>query len=187
MRVTPFAGGSPRPSLPPGRSTSLPALATSSGPTAAAATAVANDGPRELFLAFYAMTHRDEPELVERVRQYVADGGDLNVRDKTGWGYLNVRSLPHALPQGYSHGHRVRCVSCRWSCACVRVVFSMRRSTIGSRWRRRFWNREQTQTWQTTAATRHSMYHTTHTHAAHTHTHTTHAKRADRSCRASGR
>ncbi len=40
------------------------------------------------------MTHRDEPELVERVRQYVADGGDLNVRDKTGWGYLNVRSTP---------------------------------------------------------------------------------------------
>lgn len=95
MRVTPFAGGSPRPSLPPGRSTSLPALATSSGPTAAAA--AANDGPRELFLAFYAMTHRDEPELVERVRQYVADGGDLNVRDKTGWGYLNYAAFNNWL------------------------------------------------------------------------------------------
>jgi len=48
----------------------------------------------DLFLAFYAKTR--EEDLIQHIQSYHARGGDLNIRDKTGWGFLNV--LPPFSP-----------------------------------------------------------------------------------------
>lgn len=66
-------------------------VASSSSSTSKSSSSASTDA-QELFRAFYAMVrHNNEPQIVERIRRYVADGGDLNVRDKTGWGFINVR------------------------------------------------------------------------------------------------